>query len=207
MSPERSIYPRRVRFQGIVQNCTFYFFFRKIMFWHFQMIENSICYRTVPSRASGMPCGSSYGCFCVSGEESRRIVIWRAQTIENWICCRTVPSRASGMPCGSSYGRFCILWETLVEWMPGVTPWSCHVLDTPPLSYGVQLWGHLFGSNRPLPIPGVLYLLGLDCRIRGLFSIKFYSILLGVTILGWPFCEMSPPSSIFSHCHKTRGGR
>ena len=63
-------------------------------------------------------------------------------------------------------------------------PCACHVSDAPPLCYGVQLWGHLFGSNRPPPTPGVLYLLGLDSGICGLFFIKFYSILLGVAILG-----------------------
>ena len=33
--------------------------------WPLHVIEHKICYRTVPSRASGTPCGSVFGRFCV----------------------------------------------------------------------------------------------------------------------------------------------
>ena len=39
-------------------------FYRRITRRHVQTIENSICYRTVPSRASGTPCGSVFDRFC-----------------------------------------------------------------------------------------------------------------------------------------------
>ena len=79
---------------------------------------------------------------------------------------------------GSSCGRFD------QGAMPGVTQCLCRVFDAPPLCYGVQFWGHHFGFNRPPPIPGVLYLLGLDCGICGMLFVKLCSILLGVAILG-----------------------
>ena len=41
---------------------------RRIVFWLAKTIEEEICYRTVASRVSGVPCDSSYGCFCVAME-------------------------------------------------------------------------------------------------------------------------------------------
>ena len=124
----------------------------------------------------------------------------------NRICYRTVPSRASGTPRGSNYGRFAVLWKSLVEPMPGVTQCSCHVFGAPPLCYGVQLWGHIFGSTRPPPIPGVVYLLGLDCGICGLFPLFFTPSCSGRRSWGDLFTKFLPPPPFF-HCHKTRGGR
>ena len=76
----------------------------------------------------------------------------------------------------SSAGRFMLVYllarPGLVESRHGVTQWPCYRSDAPPLCYGVQLWGHSFGFNRPPPIPGVLYLLGLDCGIGGMFFMK-----------------------------------
>ncbi len=60
----------------------------------------------------------------------------------------------------------------------------CHVFGSPPLCYGVQLWGRMFYFIHPPPIPGVLYFLCLDCGICKYLLINFYSILLGVAILG-----------------------
>ena len=51
--------------------------------------------------------------------------------------------------------------------MAGVTQGQCHAFGTPPLRYGVELWGLLLELIRPPPVPGVLELLGLGCGIRG----------------------------------------
>ena len=114
-------------------------------------------------------------CFIV---ESSRIACRCLQTKRGAICYRMNRSRASGRPCGSSYGRFD------QGAMPGVTQCLCRVFGALPLCYGVRFWGQLFGFIHPPPAPGVLSLLGLDCGIFGLFFITFYSILLGVAILG-----------------------
>ena len=77
----------------------------------------TICYKMNVSRASGTPCGSSYGHFCFFVWFFVIFVTFQGG-FRHWDPFQTNPcaksykmnvSRASGTPCGSSYGHFCFL--------------------------------------------------------------------------------------------------
>ena len=93
-------------------------------FRHWDPFQTNPCaksYKMNVSRASGTPCGSSYGHFCFFVWFFVIFVTFQGG-FRHWDPFQTNPcaksykmnvSRASGTPCGSSYGHFCFFIKFL----------------------------------------------------------------------------------------------